>query len=292
MTILVTGATGMIGSGVLDHLTGKGVDVHALTRDPSKAEFPKGIVPVAGDMLDVDSMRSALAGASTLFLINAVAPAELSQALLTLNRAREAGLKRIVYFSVFNGEAFTNVPHFAAKFAVEKMIREFGIPATVLRANCFMQNDAIYFKDALLGPGLYPFPIGDKGVSMIDARDVSEVAAIALLLRERSSDPLPHHVVNMSGPDPLTGESIAAIWSNLLGKQVRYPGTDCAAFEKQVARHAPNWLAMDLRLMLERFVADGMSATSGDIEEMTKILGRPLRSYVGFATETLAKWRN
>lgn len=290
MTILVTGGSGTIGSHLLQHLASEGVAVRALTRDPGKAKFPASVVPVRGDMLDVDVMRGALAEASTLFLLNAVNPAELSQALLTLNLAREAGIQRVVYFSVFKGPEFTNVPHFAAKYAVEEMIEQFDIPATILRPNCFMQNDAT-FKDALLGGGVYPFPVGSKGVSMVDARDVAEVAARALIERERASDPLPHQIINASGPSVLTGEGNAAIWAELLGKPVKYAGDDTAPFEKVLGEHAPGWMAMDLRLMLDRFQQDGMQASSHDVEEMTGLLGRPPRSYDAFAAETLAQWR-
>ena len=291
MTILVTGATGTIGSEILGHLSGHGVDVQALTRDPSKAKFPDGVVPVRGDMLDVESMRSALARASTLFLLNAVTPEELSQAVLTLNLAKEAGLRRVVYFSVLKGRDFTNVPHFAAKYAVEQMIEQFDIPATILRPNCFMQNDAIFFKGALLEHAVYPFAIGSKGVSMVDARDVGEVAAKALLERERATEPLPHHIINVVGPEALTGAGNAATWSKLLDKPVHYTGDDTAPFEKMVGQHAPGWMAMDLRLMLDRFVQDGMQGSASDVTEMTNLLGRPPRSYADFARETLTQWQ-
>ena len=263
MTILVTGGTGMIGAHVLGHLSGQGVDVRALTRDPGKARFPDGVTVVRGNMLDVESMRIALAGVSTLFLLNTVTPEELSQAVLTLNLAKEAGLQRVVYFSVLNGREFTNVPHFAAKHAVEQMIEQFDIPATILRPNCFMQNDAIFFRDALLQHAIYPFPTGGKGVSMVDARDVGEVAAKALLERERASEPLSHQIINVVGPDMLTGAGNAAIWSELLGKPIRYTGDATAPFEKLVGQHAPSWMAMDLRLMLDRFVQTGWRGPRG-----------------------------
>ena len=291
MTILITGGTGSVGTHLLKHLSKQGVTVHALTRDPAKAHFPEGVVPVAGDMLDVESMRRALTGVRTLFLLNAVSPQELTQALLTLSLAREAGIQRVVYFSVFNGEAFTNVPHFAAKYAVERMIEQSGIPATILRPNCFMQNDALYFKDALLGPGVYPFPVGDKGVSMVDARDIAEIAAAALLQRERAEQALPRELIHLVGPEALTGAGIAKIWSGLLNKPVHYAGGQPTAFEKNLAKHGPGWMAMDMRLMLDRFVSDGMVGTASDVENMVRLLGRQPRSYAEFAAETLAQWR-
>ena len=132
MTILITGATGAVGSALVQRLANQNVDLNALTRDPSKAKFPSGVTPVTGDMLDVESMRKALAGVSTLFLLNAVSAQELTEAVLTLNLAREAGVARVVYFSVFNGDSFTNVPHFTSKHSVERTIAQLGLPATVL----------------------------------------------------------------------------------------------------------------------------------------------------------------
>jgi len=158
MTILVTGSTGAIGSQVVAHLAAKGADVHALVRTPEKAQFPNGVIPVKGDLMDVDAMRAALAQASTLFLLNAVTPDEVTQALITLNVAREAGIERIVYFSVMHSDKFTDVPHFTGKYTAERMIEQFDLPATILRPAYFMQNDAS-LKDTILGIGVYPMPI-------------------------------------------------------------------------------------------------------------------------------------
>lgn len=290
MTILVTGGTGTIGSHLLERLSREDVEVRALTRDPDKAKLPTGVTPMKGDMLDVDATRAALDGVSTLFLLNSVTAEELTQTLLTLNLAREAGIKGLVYFSVFQGEAFATVPHFTAKHAAELMIEQLDISATILRPNCFMQNDT-WFRDAILDHGVYPFPIGSKGVSMVDARDVSEVAAIALLEREHAAEALPHRIINVVGPDSLTGEINAKVWSDLLGKTVRYGGDDTAPFERKMRGFGPSWAAMDLRLMLDRFVTDGMKASAADVQEMIDLLGRPPRSYADFARETLADWQ-
>ncbi len=162
MTILVTGSTGTIGTLVVAYLAEKGVDVHALTRAPDKARFPEDVTPVKGDLMDVDAMRATLAKASTLFLLTAVVPDEVTQALITLNLAREAGIQRIEYFSVFDSDKFTNVPHFLGKYAVERMIEQFDLPTTILHPNYFIQNDA-RVKDAVLGLGVYPVPIGGVG---------------------------------------------------------------------------------------------------------------------------------
>lgn len=139
MTILVTGSTGLIGSNVVALLAAQGADVHALTRTPQHRQFPPG---VKGDFQDVDSMRAAMRSARTLFLLNTVAADEVTQALIALNLAREAGIERIVYLSVMHSDRFTDVPHFTGKHTVERMIEQLGMHATILRPAYFMQNDA------------------------------------------------------------------------------------------------------------------------------------------------------
>ena len=135
MTILVTGANGTVGRNVVQQLSQRGADVRALVRDPSKAAFPLGVSIVQGDLLDVDSLRSAFQGVSTLFLLNAVTPDEFTQALITLNLARAAGVNRIVYLSVIHADVYVNVPHFAGKFGVERLIEQMGFSATILQQN-------------------------------------------------------------------------------------------------------------------------------------------------------------
>jgi uncharacterized protein YbjT (DUF2867 family) len=284
MTILVTGATGTVGRQVVEQLVKRGADVRALVRDPAKANLPPGVSVVQGDFLDVDSLRGALAGASTLFLLNAVVPDEFTQALVALNLAREAKIERIVYLSVVHSDLYVNVPHFAGKFGVERMIETMGFNATILRPAYFMNND-VTIKDVVLGYGVYPMPIGSKGVAMIDARDIGEIAALELMRRAQSTEAMPLERINLVGPDTLTGARAAAIWSEVLGRTIAYGGDSTAAFEENLRKFMPSWMAYDMRLMSERFLTVGMVPDAGDVQRLTTMLGRPLRSYRDFASE-------
>jgi uncharacterized protein YbjT (DUF2867 family) len=287
MTILITGATGNVGRQVVQQLARRGADVRALVRDPAKADFPAGVNVVQGDLLDVQAMRRAFDGVSTLFLLNAVVPDEFTQALVTLNLAREAGIERVVYLSVIHSDRYLNVPHFAGKFGVERMLEQMGFAATILRPTYFMDND-LMVKDVVLGHGVYPMPIGAKGLAMIDARDIGEIAALELLRRERAAGPLPLERINLVGPDTLTGNDVAALWSSVLGRPVAYAGDDTAGFENNLRNFMPPWMAYDMRLMAERFLSEGMVPDAGDVERLTQLLGRPLRSYRAFAGEIAA----
>jgi uncharacterized protein YbjT (DUF2867 family) len=284
MTILVTGATGNVGRNVVQQLVNRGADVRALLRDPSKASFPAGVEVVQGDLLDVDSLRAAVSGVSTLFLLNGVVADEFTQALIALNVAREAGIERIVYLSVIHSDVYSNVPHFAGKFGVERMIEQMGLNATILRPAYFMDNE-ITIKDVITGYGIYPMPIGAKGLAMVDARDVGEIAAIELIRREQSTVPLPLERINVVGPDTLTGADAAAAWSQVLGRTIAFPGDDTAAFEQNLRQFMPSWMAFDMRLMAERFISDGMVPEAGDVERLTALLGRSLRSYRDYVAQ-------
>jgi uncharacterized protein YbjT (DUF2867 family) len=282
MTILVTGATGTVGRHVVDQLVQRGANVRALVRNPAKASLPAGVDVVQGDLLDVDSLRRALSGVSTLFLLNAVVPDEFTQALIALNLAREAGIERIVYLSVIHSDRYLNVPHFAGKFGVERMIEGMGLHATILRPAYFIDND-VTIKDVVLGHGVYPMPIGSRGLAMVDTRDIGEIAAIELLRREKSATALPLTRINLVGPDTLTGNDVAAIWSDLLGRPIAYGGDDGAGFEQNLRHFMPSWMAYDMRLMSERFLSEGMVPDAGDVERLTALLERPLHSYREFA---------
>ena len=282
MTILVTGATGRVGHHVVDQLVKRGAKVRVLTRDPSKANVPAGVEVAQGDLLDIDALRSAFHGVSTLFLLNAVTGDEFAQAIITLNIAREAGIERVVYLSVFEADRAVNVPHFAVKFGAERMLVQMGFSATILRATYFIDNE-LMIKDVILNHGVYPMPIGSKGVAMVDARDIAEVAAIELIRRDQAPGKLPIETINLVGPDTLTGPDIAKIWSDLLGRPVVYGGDDPSGFEQNMASFMPKWTAYEMRLMAERYVSDGMIPEIGDIERLTTILGRPLHSYRDFA---------
>lgn len=278
MTILVTGATGTIGRQVIDQLVQRGASVRALVRDPAKADFPAGVGVVQGDLMDPDSLRGAFAGVSAFFLLNAVTPDEFTQALIALNVAREAGVERVVYLSVIHSDRFVNVPHFAGKCGVERMLEQMGFAATILRPAYFMNNE-LTIRDAVLDYGVYPMPIGGKGLAMIDPRDIGEIAAIELLRRANAAGPLPLERINLVGPDTLTGADAADIWSDVLGRPIAYGGDDTAGFEQNLRNFMPGWMAYDMRLMAERFISDGMVPEAGDVARLTTMLGRPLRNY-------------
>jgi uncharacterized protein YbjT (DUF2867 family) len=122
-------------------------------------------------------------------------------------------------------------------------------------------------------------PIGHAGVNMVDVRDIADTAAAELLARHRAPDALPGRTLEVVGPEALTGDSVARIWSEALQREIRYAGDDLDGFEQQLAGNGPDWLAYDMRLMMAGIQRHGMRAGDNAVDQLSKILGRPLRTY-------------
>ncbi|MDB5580094.1 MAG: NmrA family transcriptional regulator [Bradyrhizobium sp.] len=287
MAILIIGSTGKVGTEVIRHLPVGEVEVLALTRDPDKASFPAGVRPVKGDLLDIDHMRTVYKEVSTVFMINPAAKDELAQVLLSLRLATEAGVKGIVYSSMLNSEVFADTPHSVAKYSGERMIEQYELPASVLRPTYFMQND--FLQKEALTRGFFAMPLGSVGVSMIDVRDIAEVAAAELVRREKSATPLAASTLDLVGP-AFTGTEAAAIWSDVLQRPVRYGGDDVGPLYQRIASRAGSWLAYDQSLMYHGFHRTGMLPKPGSIEKLETALGHPVRSYRAFVEEVAQLW--
>ena len=286
MKILVTGGTGKVGSEVIKELSKRGAKVRALVRKmgPS-AQFPQGVEVVVGDLLDPVSVLKALDGVEKLYLLNGVSADELTQGLIAYGLAKKLRLQHVVYHSVFKAEQFKDVPHFASKVVIESALRQFDVPYTIIRPNYFIQND-LTLKEVLMGPSIYPMPLGAPGISVVDIRDIAEAAAIAL-----TTDGHFGKSYNLNGPALLSGAGAAAIWGKVLHKEIRYTGEAMDQFEEQMRQKAPSWMAYDFRMMFQGYLERGFAAEEGDVEILTKLLGHPLRRYEDFAQETVRIWQ-
>lgn len=286
MKILAIGGTGTVGSQVIQQLVERGAAVRALVRNKESAQkLPKQVEAAIGDLLDPVSVQTALEGVDKLYLLNAVVPDELTQGLIAYDLAKKLKLKQVVYHSVFRAEHFPDVPHFAAKVMIENAIKTFDVPFTIIRPNYFYQND-VSVKDAIMGAGIYPMPLGTPGISAVDVRDIAEASAIAL-----TTDGHVGKTYNLNGPEVLSGAAVASIWSGLLGKEIQYPGEDMDGFEAQMRRHAPAWSAFDIRMMFQGYLERGFGAEHEDVATLTALLGHPPRRYEDFAKETARAWQ-
>ena len=285
MKVLAIGGAGHVGSEVVKELLKRKAEVDVLVRKEG-TKVSEGANAVVGDLLDPVFLEKALDGIDKLYLLNAVTPDELTQALIAYDLAKRVKLKHIVYHSVFRVDHFKDVPHFASKFALESALHTFDLPFTIIRPNYFNQND-VGLKEPLMKAGIYPMPLGPVGVSTVDVRDIAEATAIALTTAGHEGK-----TYNLNGPDIVSGLGAAAIWSEVLGKQIKYAGHDMDAFEKQMREKSPAWSAFDIRMMFQGYIERGFVAGDDDIEMLTTLLGHAPRRYIDFARETAVAWQN
>jgi uncharacterized protein YbjT (DUF2867 family) len=285
MKVLAIGGAGHVGSQVVKELLKRKAEVDVVVRKEG-TKVSEGATAVVGDLLDPVFLEKALDGIDKLYLLNAVTPDELTQALIAYDLAKKAKLKHIVYHSVFRVDHFKDVPHFASKFALESALHTFDLPFTIIRPNYFNQND-VGLKDPLMKAGIYPMPLGPVGVSTVDVRDIAEATAIALTTAGHQGK-----TYNLNGPDIVSGLGAAAIWSEVLGKEIKYTGHDMDAFEKQMRDKAPAWSAFDIRMMFQGYIERGFVAGDDDIETLTTLLGHAPRRYIDFARETAIAWQS
>lgn len=281
MRILVIGGTGKVGSALAGELAERGVEVRVMSRTAGPAGRD-GVETVAGDMTRPDSLPDAFAGVDRCYLLTPLAQDEAEQGLNAVEAARRAGVERLVFQSVFHADDNPAIPHFASKVRILDRIRESGLTWAAVLPASFYQND-VALRDLILGPGIYPNPIGSGGINRVDVRDVAAVAATALL------DPgFESREVAAVGPDSWTGESIAAVYSELLGREIRYPGDDLDAWAAAARGFLPEWLVHDLALMFAEFQDSGLAASEAELAETREILGREPRPFRDFARELVA----
>ena len=285
MKALVIGGTGTVGSLVVGELQARGVSVRVMTRDKDKLQtLPGQAEGVLGDLRDPYSARPAFTGIDTVFMLNAASVSEAFEGIIGALLAARHGAKRLVYMSTHKADWTPFLPiGGGTKLGIENAVRVSGVPYTILRPNNFYQNDR-WYKDAMLQHGVYPQPLGFKGMSRIDARDIATAAAIALT--EPGHD---GKTYNLVGPRIETGPSCAEVWSKALHKEIVYPGNDMDAFEQQNA-FMGGGLVFTYRSFYEFYQEHGLHATAEDIEGTAALIGHHPRRLDEFAAETAVGW--
>jgi len=280
MRILVIGGTGKVGSALVEALADRDVDARVLSR--SAGEVGRGIELAVGDLTRPETLPAAFAGVDRCYLLTPLAPDEVEQGLNAVEAARAAGVERLVFQSVLRAAEAPDVPHFASKVRVLDRIRDSGLAWTALFPGSFYQND-FAFRDLILGPGLYPNPVGSGGINRVDVRDIADVAAAALL-----GDGFESREVPVVGPDTWTGPSIAAVYAEILGRPVRYTGDDLEAWAAAASGHLPEWLVRDLTRMFAFFQQHTLLPTEAQKHESRAALGHEPRPFLDFAKELVA----
>jgi uncharacterized protein YbjT (DUF2867 family) len=283
MRVLVVGGTGTVGSAVVAALQASGHEPRVMTRSAEKAaRLSAGTAHVVADLERPATLPAAFAGVDGVFLLLAVSQTETAQGLAGVEAARAVGVRRIVYVSVGMPPGSEVIPHVASKIPVEQAVQASGIPWTILRPNNFFQND-LWLRDAITTYGVYPQPLGRRGLNRVDVRDIAEAAANAFTRGVGG-------IVPLNGPRGLTGDDTARVYSEILERPVRYGGDDLDLWAKQASAMFPPWMVHDFRIMYDYFIRNGAHASGSDFAAQQNLLGHAPRPFEAFVSELAREW--
>jgi uncharacterized protein YbjT (DUF2867 family) len=269
--IVVTGATGRVGTELVCQLLERGENVRAFVRSPSKAaKLPTTTDVVVGDLEDLSSLLNACQGADSLFLL---APGiEHEMARTALLAARETGIKRIVYLSSY-AVAIAPLPSMGRwHHEREQLIRASGIAATFLRPVGFTTNTFDWMQ-TLRESGYVLDPTGPGRAALIDPADIAAVATAAL-----TEDGHAGKAYTLTGREALTVAEQVAIISAVIGREIAV--RDVASPEEAVRFRYPNGAPPSLAAALIEGLRSMRSDTTGLLTTTVQDLtGRPPRSF-------------
>ncbi|MEV6442975.1 NmrA family NAD(P)-binding protein [Amycolatopsis sp. NPDC051716] len=215
--ILVTGATGTVGSETVRLLSARHQPARALVRDPSRVAHRAGLADeievVTGDFDHPDTLDAALAGVGTVILVSPAVPA---QEIAVVDSAVRNGVTHIVKITS-KASPDSPVDRRRGQARIEAHLAATGLPHTLLRSNAYLQN-LLALAPSVRQTRNFTMSAGDGQIGMIDARDVAAAATRVALA------PAAHagRTYRLTGPALITYGDIAKELSRTLGHHIEY----------------------------------------------------------------------
>ncbi|MEV5198412.1 NAD(P)H-binding protein [Streptomyces sp. NPDC053720] len=276
--ILVTGATGNIGSALLKELHACGAGpLRGLTRDAARATFPEGVEAVEGDLAASASLKHALEGVRALFLVSRLGPdADIIEA------ARQAGVEHVVMVSSITAQTHPHLGPAGENLAVERLLKESGMAWTILRPTQFASN-ALMWAASIREHEVVRAPYADTALPTIHPADIASVARVALTEPGHQE-----RTYALTGPEPVTARRQVEAIAAALGREVPF-----AEISRRQA-HA------QMAAVFGAEAADAvLDVTGGDVNDellavrdtVAQVTGTPARPFQQWATENATAFR-
>jgi uncharacterized protein YbjT (DUF2867 family) len=280
--ILVTGATGSIGSQVAKNLAeNKSNHISAFVRDLNKASKLKeaGVNLFQGSFEDVDSVKKAFTGNDTIVLI--VAPNENAskQMHTAITVAKECGVRKIVRISAVNAQVNGPTDNTHQHGITDNELIESGLTYVILRPHFFMQNLMWSIQNIAQESNMY-WGMGDGRLSMVDVRDIVDCVEKCALVSD-----FDNKIFTPVGPESITFHQVAEAFTEALGKKVNYVPVPPEAVEQSILGMGMDaWFAKVMKNYSAAYGSNLADFVNNDIQEIT---GHPARSINQFANEVL-----
>lgn len=279
--VLVTGATGKIGSLLVPKLLQAGADVRALVRSTEKGKAAKeaGAEIVLGDFDQPETLKGAMAGMDTLVLITPPGPEADRQSQHCIEAAKAAGVQNVVRISAIIPDERRPTDNTRQHAETDELLKASGLSFTILRPHLFMQN-MFASAQSIAEDGKMYWGMGDGKMGMIDVRDIADVAAKVVM--EEGHDGA---IYSLTGPESITFYDVARELSEALEREVSYVPVLPEAVEASMKQMgAGDWMAHLMRDYSAAYASGWGDFVTKDVET---VLGRKPRSIREFVREVL-----
>ncbi|XXF79991.1 SDR family oxidoreductase [Myxococcaceae bacterium GXIMD 01537] len=284
-TVLVTGATGTIGSQVVAALKQQdGVAVRVGVRSAAKAAGLVGgnVAAVDFEYDKPEQVKKAVEGVERLFLVTPFTPNQVELAGRLVDAAKAAGVRHIVKLSAFGAAVEPGIQLGRWHRAVEKAIEASGMQWTFLRPNNFMENFINYYAPDANGHIYLPW--GEAACSFIAGADIAAVAAAALTRAGHENQ-----AYELSGPEAFSVASAAAVIGEVSGRKVAYVDVpESAARKGMLDAGMPAWM---VDAMMELHAIDKAGYAASVTDAVQRVTGRAPMSFARFAGQQAASWK-
>ena len=276
--ILLTGATGRVGTAAAKALMHMDEPFRVLVRSPEKlAVSGPNVQVVRGDLADAAAVEEAVAGATRALIVMGNHPDQAMLERQFADQAVSAGVRHLVKVSSMEAspEATAVLPK--NHFETEQHIQRLGVEWTFLRPNYYMQNMLMYAA-SISRASSCALPLGSAKTAMVDARDVGEVAAAVLTGEGHAGQIYP-----LTGPALIDFHEAASVMSQVLGREIAYTEQTPEAFHDVLAQFIHSTWQLDAVCELFAEIAGGSLEQLADTT--AELLGRPAKSLAEFTAE-------
>lgn len=267
-TILVTGATGTVGSRVVEQLRERDVRVRAAIRDPDRASLPENVEAVEFDFERPETWGRAFEGVDAMFLLRPPAISRVGDSINpAVDAAARVGVEHVVYLSVLGAEKNPLLPH----HRIENHLGKADLTWTFLRASFFAENLTQVHREEIRA-GRIVVPAGGGTTSFVAADDIAAVATVALTEPGHEGQ-----AYDVTGPEALTYYDVAAILSDVLDWQVTYEEPSLLGFARFSRSQDRDWPFIAVMSVLYSTARIGLAGRVTD--DVERVLGRPPQSF-------------
>ncbi|WP_240421773.1 SDR family oxidoreductase [Paenibacillus periandrae] len=223
---LITGVSSDVGQEVAQQLHDRGHRIRVVSRNPGDS-WPVDVEVIAGDLTDPAVMNKALLGVKKAFLIAVPGDESFPEV------ARALGVKHLIFLSSSAVELGADNPITRMHARMEELIRQSGIPSTILRSGPFMSN-ALHWADTIRFGGRVRAPYGNDGLVPIDPRDIAAVVVESLVSAGHEG-----RIYTLTGPELLTPADQVQTIAEVLQQSIEFDNITESVAKEEMKQYMP-----------------------------------------------------